>query len=274
VLPSLFALIGVVVLLIWGNRDLKAMAGTALLFMVVVLGVAVAFAARYDLYALETFGNRRLFNYIPIPFALVALGLLEMLVTWIGRRYGSSEKKQWVQPTVAGVLCVAIAAVLMPSARVPAQRLDSGQSDVSLVEWIGAHDPCQGRILADRRTLATFEAFVGRPGVLEGMGPHVRPDVLQVALSELFRATYFFQDPSSAISSDYLKEKGVAYVVQTKHIIGGWSRVWHTNLAGLDASPYLKRVFANDAGTVYQVVGWKPNPALPNPAGQPGYCKP
>jgi hypothetical protein len=274
VLPSLFALIGVVVLLIWGNRDLKAIAGTALLFMFVVLGVAMAFAARYDLYALETFGNRRLFNYIPIPFALVALGLLELLVAWIGRRFGSSEKRAWVLPVTAGVLCVAIAAAVMPSAWVPAQRLDSGQADLALIYWLGAHDPCQGRILADRRTLATFEAFDGRPGVLEGMGPHVRPDVLQIALSELFRATYFFQDPSSSISADYLKEKGVAYVVETKHILGGWSRVWHPNLPGLDASPYLKQVFANDAGTVYQVVGWTPNPALPNPAGQPGYCKP
>jgi hypothetical protein len=107
--------------------------------------------------------------------------------------------------------------------------------------------------------------------VLEGMGPHVRPDVLTIALKELFRAGYFFQDPAAGLS--YLREKGVAYVVETYHIIGGWRRLETPDPAAMAKVPFLKKVFGNEAGTIYQVSDFSPNPKLPKPADQPGYCK-
>jgi hypothetical protein len=270
-LPTLLALLGVVILLIFGDADLRAVAGTSVILMLLLIGAGMAFAARYDVYALETFGNRRLFNYVPIPFALVLIAVGELWLRWLGRAVGSPQRRRWVQPAVAGVLSVAVAAVLMPSARVPELRINGAASDLALVDWLRQHDPCDGRILADRRTLATFEAFDGRPGVLEGMGPHVRPDVLEIALKELFRAGYFFQDPAAGLP--YLREKGVAYVVETYHIIGGWRRLETPDPAVMAKVPFLKKVFGNDAGTIYQVSGFEPNPKLPKPADQPGYCK-
>ena len=270
-LPTLLALAGVLILLAFGDADLRAVAGTSVIFMLLLLGAAVAFAARYDVYALETFGNRRLFNYVPIPFALVVIGVGELCLRWLGRAVGSPRRRRWVQPVVAGVLSVAVAAVVMPSARAPELRINGAATDLALVDWLAQHDPCDGRILADRRTLATFEAFDGRPGVLEGMGPHVRPDVLAIALKELFRAGYFFQDPAAGLS--YLHEKGVAYVVETYHIIGGWRRLQTPDPAAMAKVPFLKKVFGNVAGTIYEVADFKPNPKLPKPADQPGYCK-
>jgi hypothetical protein len=273
VLPSAAALIGVLLILVFGNPDLRAMAGAAVIFAVVLIGAAIAFAIRFDLYSLETFGNRRLFNYVPLPFALVAVGLGELLVIRAGGAM-ASDLRRWAQPSFAAALSLGVAAILMPSARAPAVRFDAAPG-VQLVEWIGQHDPCQGRILADRRTLATFEAFDGRPAVLEGMGPYVRPDVLEIAVSEMFAATRFFEDPKEGLT--YLEAKGVAFVVsttpnQTVHVIGGWRRIEGPS-GGLSQAHFLTQVFQNDAGTVYQVDGFTPNPTLPDPAAAPGYCR-
>ena len=36
---------------------------------------------------------------------------------------------------------------------------------------------------------------------------------------------------------------------------------------------FLDPVFANNAGTVYQVKGFEPSSTMPNPVDQPGFCK-
>lgn len=272
VLPSLLAALGVGLLLVFGDRDLRAMAGASALFALLLVAVAALFAARYHLFALETFGNRRLFDYVLIPFALVAIGLGELLLRRLGRAAEVPGRRRWVKPAAAGVLSVAIAAALMPSSRM-GSRGNGAAADLALVTWVGQHTPCEGRILADRRTLGTFEALDGRAAVLEGMGPHVRPDVLLIALSQMFRAEEFFADPSAGRA--YLQENGVAYVVTTRpgHMIFGWWHVYPSQTMVTITAPFLKNVFQNDAGTVYEVVGFQPDPRLPDPADQPGYCK-
>ncbi len=274
-LPSALALLGVVILMVFGGADLRAMAGTAVIFTLVLIGVSLAFAARYHLYALETFGNRRLFNYVPIPFVLVAAGVGELGLRWLGRRAGGDGPRTWIPPVVAGVMAVAIAVVLLPSTRAPGIRLRAGPN-LELVNWVGQHDPCQGYILTDRRTLASFEATVGRAAVLEGMGPHVRPDVLELAIGEMFRAGDFFRDPENGLS--YLRARGVAYVVTTNefvlvHSLGGWRRVGPSDPLQLAKVPFLQAVFANNAGTVYRVAGFAPSPSMPDPSKQPGFCR-
>ena len=66
-------------------------------------------------------------------------------------------------------------------------------------------------LLADRRTLGTFQAIAGRAGVMEGMGPHIRPAVLELAIGEIFRGRAFFERPAHGLA--YLRERAVAAIV-------------------------------------------------------------
>lgn len=275
-LPSALAVLGVVILIVFGGADLRAMAGAAVIFTIVLIAVSLGFAARYHLYALETFGNRRLFNYIPIPLVLILTGVGELGLRMLRRRFSQQRsQRSWIPAVTSVVVAAAVGALLVPSTHVLDARLRA-EPGLELVTWIGQHDPCRGYILTDRRTLATFEATVGRAAVLEGMGPHVRPDVLELAIQEMFRAGDFFEDPEAGL--DYLRSRGVAYVVTTNefvvvHSLGGWRRVGPSDPLRLARVPFLHAVFANNAGTVYQVEGFTPSPSAPNPADQPGYCR-
>src|SRR5262249_60124968 len=77
--------------------------------------------------------------------------------------------------------------------------------------------PCDGRILSDRRSLATFELLTRRAGVLEGMGPYLRPSVLVSAIRQMLAARQFFENPSAGY--DYLRQNGVAAVVLTNDTV-------------------------------------------------------
>src|SRR5207249_1369909 len=77
-IPLAIAVAGsLVLLLLWGSRDLKASGVAASLLWLVLLAVALAFAVRYRVYIFNQFGNRRLFDYAAIPIALLGLGVVE-----------------------------------------------------------------------------------------------------------------------------------------------------------------------------------------------------
>jgi hypothetical protein len=127
-------------------------------------------------------------------------------------------------------------------------------------------------VLADRRTLGTFEAIAGRVGVLEGMGPHIRPAVLELAIEEIFRAREFFEGPAAALP--YLRERAVAAIVLTRpsRRIGflGYA-IARVRPERLDRVPFLRLGFRNAAGSVYLVEGFRPDPSAPRVVGRPGF---
>jgi hypothetical protein len=167
---------------------------------------------------------------------------------------------------------IALAAALGLALAVPRRGAnDPGASEVALLSWIRANVPCEGRVLLDRRTLATFETLTGHAGVIEGMGPHIRPSVLTIAIQRILEATAYFRDPASGRA--YLDRNGVAAVVVTtlSHPLGGWVRLGHERPSAVAATPYLVPEFRNAAGTVYGVEGFAANPELPSVRGRPGY---
>jgi hypothetical protein len=263
-----------VLLLLWGSRDLKATAVAATFMWLALLLVALAFALRYSVYIFNQFGNRRLFDYAAIPIALLGLGVIEMVLVrlggtlpWIG------GPRAWVTPVTAAVLLALFFVRFLPA--------DLQQPPTSGVEqalpplaWIEHNVPCDGRILSDRRSLATFELLTRRAGVLEGMGPYLRPSVLVSAIRQMLAARQFFENPSAGY--DYLRQNGVAAVVLTNDTvpIGGTGyRVGPTPAPDLNAVPFLHQVAQSAALTVYTVDGYEPSwsSSYPTVIGRPGF---
>jgi hypothetical protein len=255
---------GLAGVLVFGGRSLRIVATTCVAFALLLLGVALAFAVHYHEFALAAFGPRRLFDYLALVWALAAALVLELV--WVRASAGRALAD-------AGSLLVTVAllAALAPAARAPADAVRPGASEMALLSWIRANVPCDGRVLLDRRTLATFETMTGHAGVVEGMGPHIRPSVLTIAIQRILEATTFFQDPASGRA--YLARNGVAAVVVSTyaHPLGGWLRLDGERTRAVAGTPYLVPEFRNAAGIVYGVEGFTPNASLPSVAGRPGY---
>jgi hypothetical protein len=263
-----------VLLLLWGSRDLKATAVAAAFLWLVLLAVAVAFAVRYRVYIFNQFGNRRLFDYAIVPIALLGFGVVEMVLVrmggalpWVG------GPRSWVTPVAAAVLLVLFFGRFLPAdlQRPPTKGLTEALAPLA---WIEHNVPCEGRILSDRRSLATFELLTRRAGVLEGMGPYLRPTLLTSAIRQMLAARQFFEDPSAGY--DYLRQNGVAAVVLTNDVvpIGGTGyKVGPTPAPDLNQVPFLHEVARSDALTVYTVDGFAPSwsSSFPTVVGRPGF---
>jgi hypothetical protein len=261
-LPSIVAVVLVVAVLIAGPVAHRVVALSSVILAATLLAVGIAFALRYDVFVLESFGNRRLFSYATVAYLLVLLAAGESVLT----------RFRTVAPVVATIVVVLGAAILIPSSDRPEIVDESGFEQLALVRWVGHHVPCEGRILADRRSLGTFEAIAGRVGVLEGMGPHIRPAVLELAIGEIFRARDFFTSPEDGLP--YLHERAVAAVVVAspgvRSALLGY-RITPPRPQRLERVPFLRQAFRNAAGTVYLVEGFRPDPSSPRVAGRPGY---
>jgi hypothetical protein len=273
-LLGVVALLAVGTVLVWGSRDLRAMTGASILLTLSLLVAALAFNYRYDVYVLAQFGGRRLFDYSTVPVALVGLGVLETVLGRSGGRLGRlGGPRPWVVPPAAALIVLVVCWVAVPKAVAPRQRLPFLATALGPLEWIAEHVPCEGRILADRRTLATFEAMTGHAGVVEGMGPYLRPQVLVPAIREMLAARAFFEDPLG--NQDYLGERGVAAVVVTvpQHPIGGAHKLTEVNMEALDTAPFLRLATASESMRVYSVTGFNTDLSsdLPEVAGRPGY---
>jgi hypothetical protein len=211
-------------LVVFGSRILRALGIAAVLFTFGVIATALAFLWRYDLYALAHFGRRRLFDYASIPLVLLLAGVLELgLDVARGRRTGGITLPRAAIPMTAAGVTLALAAAVFPSA-IERDRVGDRVSLAGLT-WVRNHVPCEGRILADRRTLATFESITGRAAVLEGMGPHVRPQLLATAVEEMLLAREFLLYPRW--HRRYLQERGISTVLVTQaaNRLGGWYKV-------------------------------------------------
>jgi hypothetical protein len=241
----------------------------AWIFLGVLVLVSVVFELHYDEFALANFGARRLFDYAPLVWAVVVAVAFEVV---LARSIGGSHRRRRFGPGVAGIAATAVlAAAVLPSGVAPAVRIDDGVDAALLLEWVSANVPCEGRVLMDRRTLGTFEVLTGHAGTVEGMGPHIRPSILGIAMHEMLDAWTYFRHPQDG--GAYLREQGVAAVVISSrgNAIGGLTRFEDERRAAFDHLPYLVPAFANPAGTVYRVRDYVGNAALPSVSGRPGY---
>lgn len=267
--PTILALILATMVFVWGPAPLRVSVLGATLIAALLLVVGIAFAFRYDLFALAAFGNRRLFNYAAVPFVLVLTAAGEWLL-WLLRSKIRIPRR--AVPIVGFAIVLAAGSLMIPKATwAHVERRDKLDDQLELLGWLGEHVPCEGRVLANRRTLGTFETMSGRAGVLEGMGPHVRPAVLGRAIKEIFRARDFYLDPIA--NARYVDERGIAAVLvaRSPNRFGGYGGLPRVKPHGFDDVPFLRRAYQNDAGTVYLVRGFRPNPSLPEVAGRPGF---
>jgi hypothetical protein len=265
--PTIGCLVLAMTVVLVGPPDLRVVALAGSILAAGLFGVGVLFAFRYDLFALEFFGNRRLFSYAAIAFVLIALAAAEAATRWLGRgRLGGR-----IVPALACVAVLTAGAILLPRAG-DAISIRIREDQYRLVERIGEELPCEGRVLFDHRTLGTFQTIAGRAGVLEGMGPHVRPWVLRIALEEILLARDFFSDPSGG--GAYLRERGVGAIVVSRRSplygFGGY-RIARVRPDELDRVPFLRRWFENAEGIVYRVEGTETDPGLPRVTGRPGF---
>ena len=257
------AVAALAVALALGAREVRALAAAAFATAVLLLVVALLFDLRFDVYVLAVFGPRRLFDYPGVFAALLGVAALESL------------SRARVMTAVGLAAAVLFAAASLPRAVAPAGRERELATALPPLAWVAERVPCEGRVLADRRTLATFETLTRHAGVLEGMGPYLRPALLETALRELFAAEAFFASPEEA----YLRERGVAAVVtttpgQTLGGVGAALKVGAADPTALDDVPFLRLVAASDTMRVYEVVGAAEVPPprpLPNVSDLPGY---
>jgi hypothetical protein len=261
----------VALVLLRGDRDLRIAVIASILLALILLAVAALFSWRYDLYALSHFGPRRLFDYVAIPSLVILLAAAETLFAMLARTAPLSGRA-WMVPAAASLVTVVVAAVLLPKDLPPTRERARLTAALAPLAWIQRNVPCTGRILADRRTLATFETLTRHPGPIEGMGPYFRPDVLELSLRQLLGARAFFTRPDS---DAYLRQQGVAAVVTTSpsQPLGGARKVAAIDQAALSAAPFLQQVASGGGVTVYRVVGFDPSwtSSLPSPVGRPGY---
>ena len=251
----------IVVLSVTNDRRLRALAVGSTIALLAFTAITVAFAARFDTFALSNFGPRRLSQYIGLVGLVLLAGAAEAIVSRSPPRAA----------TGIGVVIAVIAGVaVLPFSL--AEPRPKARGDLAALAWIAENVPCEGRVLLDRRTLASVESLTGRAGVLEGMGPHLRPPLLVRAIDEMEQAKRFLSHPNEG--ADYLRSRGIAAVVVTEGIgmrLGGWPRLAASDPARLAELPFLTEAFHADGVTIFAVDGWTDSTDLPRMRGRPGY---
>jgi hypothetical protein len=261
-------------LLLWrGDDRLRSMAIAAAALAVLLLLATLYFSLRYNVYALAQFGERRLFDYAGVPMLMLAAGVLEVALLELARVRIGGSARGWLAPAAAALVFVVAAVALLPKDRLNAGSERFLTTALGPLSWIERNVPCDGRILADRRTLATFQVYTRHAGVLEGMGPYLRPDVLSTAIREMLAARQFFLDP--AAHESYLRDNGIWGVVVTapSDPLGGALKVAQLNRTGLDSAPFLQVVTQSPTLTVYRYTGYDPAAAarFPSVVDRPGF---
>jgi hypothetical protein len=263
VIPIGGLLAAVVILLLFPSA-LKASGFAAWGLGLTLIALTWFFSLRYHLYIPAWFGIRRLFDYSAIPLVVLALALFEGLLILIGRI------RTWA-PVAIAVACTLLAAgFLVPGARVAPSRIAVDQQLVEPFDWIRQHTPCDARILANEHTEGVFVALTGRVGVLEGMTPYLRPDILVPIVRLLLSAREFFHDPLA--NEAFLQQQGIDYVVLLKRgAVGYREPIGKTDLAAIESAPFLKPVHLTPAMSIYQVVGVSTVGSFSDPSRFPGY---
>lgn len=225
-----------------GLRRLLAMAWAVPVFLVVA---GLYFSLRYVTGVPATFGPLRLFEYLALPMALVIAALVEAA---LGRLPALSPRTAAVVVGVAGLVCVA-------GIR-PPHAASTGADAKPVLAEIAAHVPCGVTMLPNMRTGGTFDAMLGRPSLLEGPAPYLRPDLMQRVLPVLLGARAFFVDPSA--HAGFLAQHHVGYVIFLRQRVFGHGagRLEEVgSLAALKRLPRLHLVALTPSAAVFAVSG-------------------
>jgi hypothetical protein len=256
-------LILAVVMLLWFPQSLRPIGLTAWGLGAGLLGVAMVFSYRYDVYVPALFGVRRLYDHAAVPLILIGLALVEAGLVFAARKTRHAT-------VVGAAFVLVLSAVIIPWRTLPQQDAATRSQVAGLVNWIRQNTACDDRLLTNERSVGVVRALTGRVDVLEGMGPFLRPDILDDVVDLTLSARAFFQDP--ATHTDFLVQQGVDYVIGLKLLrIGFRGPVAEANPAILTGPPFLRTVYTSRAFDVYQVVGLPPAGPFPDPANYPGY---
>lgn len=256
-------LILAMVMLLWFPEKLRPIGLTAWGLGAGLLAAAMVFSYRYDVYVPAYFGVRRLYDHAALPLILMGLAVIEAVLVFAARKTRHA--------TAAGaVLVLVLSAVIIPWRTLPQQDAATRSQVAGLVNWIRQNTSCDDRLLTNERTVGILRALTGRVDVLEGMGPFLRPDILDDVVDLTLSARAFFQDP--AAHSDFLVKEGVHYVIGLKTLrIGFRGPVAEANPTVLTGPPFLRTVYTSRAFDVYRVVGLPAAGSFPDPADYPGY---
>jgi hypothetical protein len=231
-----------------------------------LIATSLYFSYRYyRVYVDGTFGTRRLQDYAILGLAIVGLGVLETLLSYLGRR----------RPRVSLTAAVAIVAILsvlvLPASAVTGPLGTVSHERVTTINWLRRHTPCNARFLVNQRTEGPFTTLTGRYALLEGMGPFLRVDMLPYVMGLFLAARHFFADPPS--DEAFLRQHSINYIVVTgqNQLLGYTGETGDVN-RNIRSAPFLHEVFSRRYVTIYQVQGVHPPPVSPLLKGQYLHC--
>jgi hypothetical protein len=228
---------------------------------VTLLGGALFFSLVYEVWVPATFGGRRLFDYNALPVLLVGLTLLEVGLLPIRRL------RAWALPAVAGALVLIVTALVVPSAR---SLRDPGVQVRPLISWVQANTSCDDRLLTSQRAVGVFRALTGRVAVLEGMGPFLRPGMLDAIVDLMLQTRAFFHDPVA--NREFLVQRGVDYVIVSKRVTVGYpAPIGPVDPQPLRGVEFLEPVHSSDTFDVYRVSLPGDSHGFPDPSDFPGF---
>ena len=226
---------------------------------------ALAFSYAYDVFIPATFGVRRLSDYASWPVILIGCALIEAaLLLWRARRPALT--------TAVGLsAALAAAALVAPSAALARSQLVDSALARDALGWVRRNTPCSARVLSNQRTVGAFRVLTGRVAVLEGMGPFLRPAMLDVVVGKILDTRALFRDP--AANRDFLIREGIDVVLVAKRFRLGYSAEVGTipRSRALSDVPFLRPLHRGRTFDAYEVVGLPRRGGFPDPADHPAY---
>ena len=231
-----------------------------------IVVISLLFDYRYHIYIDATFGERRLGHYASVGLILVCLAVLEGLILLLGR---VSLPALVIGATVPVVL---LTAWLVPSAALGHHLTHMSRDRLGLVSWVRTHTSCGARFLVNQRSEGTMTSLTGRNDLAEGMGPFLRPDKMPYVVTLMLDARSFYNHPLT--NEAILRKYDITYVVVARVVqfLGDSGPEAGANLAAIEATPFLHRVYANSSVIVYQVAGAQAPPASPLLKGRYLHC--
>ena len=225
--------------------------------------VSLAFSYLYDAFVPASFGARRLADYAVLPVILLILTAIEDALM----RGGKVDVR--VPSPVATGITVAVA-VLLLAVMLPLPGPRTWQlRNIEYLNEIRSSLPCDARILSNRRTGGTIQVLTGRTGILEGMGPHLRPQFLRETVKLLLSANRFYQRPVS--NADFLERRGADYVLLVNRRFDPALRTVEANFRIFNNLRFLELVAKTSDADLYRVVGINKDAGVPRPNDFPGF---
>ena len=255
-----------VVLFVVAPADLRIVSLVGLGILTGIVVISLLFDYRYHIYIDATFGERRLGNYTSMGFILVGLAVLEGLIQFAGR------VSQPALVAAAVVPAVFLTGWLAPSSALSHRFTDMSRDRLAFVNWVRTHTSCGALFLVNQRSEGTMTALTGRTDMAEGMGPFLRPEKMSYVVTLMLDARNFYVHPQENEAT--LRDYDITYVVvaRTYQFLGYTGPESGANLQAIEATSFLRQVYANPMVTVYRVAGSQAPPASPLIKGRYLHC--